>query len=89
MYVNVKLNRTQLLRLRALFIHCLYFMNARKFYVRAHAHNTRDFTIRRRDGNENVKNNNRFRRQNNSFAHASHFLVHFFAVFARLRREIA
>ena len=36
MYVNVKLNRTQLLRLRALFIHCLYFMNARKFYVRTH-----------------------------------------------------
>ena len=41
-----------------------------------------DFTIRQRDGNENVKNNNRFSRQNNSFARASHIFVHFFAVFA-------
>ena len=48
-----------------------------------------DFTIRRRDGNENVKNNDRFSRQNNNFARASHFFVHLFAVFARLRREIA
>ena len=40
-----------------------------------------DFTIRRRDGNENVQNNNRFSRQNNNFALASHFFVHFFAVF--------
>ena len=45
----------------------------------------KDFTIPRRDGNENVKINNRFRRQNNNFAAASHF----FSVFARLRREIA
>ena len=28
-------------------------------------------------------------RQNNNFAHESHYFVHFFAVFARLRREIA
>ena len=32
-----------------------------------------DFAIQRRDGNENVKNNNRFRRQNKNFARASHF----------------
>ena len=51
--------------------------------------NNGDFTIRRRDGNENVQNNNRFSRQNNNFARASHFLVHFIAVFGRLRREIA
>ena len=50
---------------------------------------TGDFTIRWRDGNENVKNHNRFSRQNNNFTRASHFFVHFFAVFARLRREIA
>ena len=37
---------------------------------------TKDFTIPRHDGNEN-------------FASASHFVVHFVAVFARLRREIA
>ena len=49
----------------------------------------RDYTIRRGDGNENVKNSNRFNRQYNSCARASHILVHFFAVFARLRREIA
>ena len=47
-----------------------------------------DYTIRRGDGNENVKNSNRFNRQNNSYARASHIFVHFFAVFARLRREI-
>ena len=33
--------------------------------------------------------NNRFRRQSNNFARATHFLVHIFAVFARLRREMA
>ena len=31
-------------------------------------------------GNENVKNNKRFCRQNNNFARASYFLVDFFAV---------
>ena len=49
----------------------------------------RDYTIRRGDGNENVKNSNRLNRQNNSYARASHIFVHFFAVFGRLRREIA
>ena len=49
----------------------------------------RDYTIRRGDGNENVKNSIRFSRQNNSYARASHIFVHFFALFARLRREIA
>ena len=45
--------------------------------------------IPRLDGNENVKNNNRFSWQNNNFARASYFFLHFFAVFARLRLEIA
>ena len=40
------------------------------------------------DGNENVKKE-RFNRQNNNFARASDFFVHFFSVFARLRRENA
>ena len=31
--------------------------------------------------------NNRFNKQNNNFARASHFFAHFFPVFARLRRE--
>ena len=38
-------------------------------------------------GNENVKKNNRFIKQNLKFARASRFFVHFFAVTARLRRE--
>ena len=42
---------------------------------------TGDFTIRRRDGNENVQNNNRFSRQNNNYARAPHFFVHFLVVF--------
>ena len=32
---------------------------------------------------------NRFIKQNNNFARASHFFVHFFTVLARLRRENA
>ena len=44
------------------------------------------------DGNENVKKkNNRFNKQNNNSARASHFFVHFFPVFTRvpLQRENA
>ena len=32
------------------------------------------------DGNQDVKNNNRFITQNNNFARASRFFVHFFTV---------
>ena len=41
------------------------------------------------DGNEKGKKVilNRFDYQNNNFARASHFFVHFFAVVVRLRRE--
>ena len=45
---------------------------------------SRDFKIQRRDGKENVK-----KKQNNNFARASRFFLHFVAVFARLRRENA
>ena len=62
--------------------------SVRNFYARS-SDVIRDFTIPLRNGKENVKNNNRFSRQNNIFASACHFLVHFYAVFARLRREIA
>ena len=41
------------------------------------------------DGNENVKKNKRFNEQNDNFARASRFFVHFFPVFGRLRRENA
>ena len=49
----------------------------------------RDCTICRAWQREREKQTNkqRFRKQNN-FARASHFFVHFFAIFARLRREI-
>ena len=33
--------------------------------------------------------NNRFMKQNNNFARAAHFFVHFFAITPRLRRENA
>ena len=41
------------------------------------------------DGNENVKKNKRFNKQNNNFARVSRSFVHFFPVFARLRRDNA
>ena len=41
------------------------------------------------DGKEDVKKSNRFITQNNNFARASRFFVHFFTVLARLRRENA
>ena len=41
------------------------------------------------DGNENGKKAIGLDRQNNNFARASRFFVHFFAVFARLQRENA
>ena len=41
------------------------------------------------DGNQDVKKSNRFITQNNNFARASRFFVHFFTVLARLRRENA
>ena len=41
------------------------------------------------DDNKKVKKSNRFNKQNNNFACAPHFFVHFLPVFARLRRENA
>ena len=41
------------------------------------------------DGGEELQKSNRFSNQNNTFARASRFFVHFFAVTARLRRENA
>ena len=49
----------------------------------------RDFKIQRRGRQRERHKNNRFNKQNNNFASASHFFVHFFPVFARLRRENA
>ena len=41
------------------------------------------------DGKKKVKKKSRFNKQNNNFARASHFFVHFFPVFAPLRLENA
>ena len=48
----------------------------------------KDFKIQRHGQQRKRHKNNRFNEQNNNFACASHF-VHFFPVFARLRRENA
>ena len=49
----------------------------------------RDLKIRRRRRQRERHKSNRFKKQNNNFARTSHFFVHFFAVFARLRCENA
>ena len=45
--------------------------------------------IQRRGRRRERQKNNRFYKQNNNFARASPFFVHFFPIFARLRRENA
>ena len=49
--------------------------------------NKRDLKIPRRRRQRELQKSNRFDKQNNNFAHASRFFVHFFASTARLRRE--
>ena len=49
----------------------------------------RDFKIQRRRRQRGRQKSNRFNNQNNNFARASRFFVHFFAVTVRLRRENA
>ena len=48
-----------------------------------------DLKIRRRRRQRERRKNNTFNNQNDNFARASRFFVHFFAVTARLRRENA
>ena len=49
----------------------------------------RDFKIQRRGRQRERKKTKRFNEQNNKFARASRFFIHFFPVFARLRGENA
>ena len=49
----------------------------------------RDFKIQRQGRQRERQKNKRFNKQNNNFARASRFFVHFLPVFARLRRENA
>ena len=53
------------------------------------ARENRDLKIRRRRRQRERHKSNRFNEENNNFARASHFFVHFFDVFAILRRENA
>ena len=53
------------------------------------ARENRDLKIRRRRRQRERHKSNRFNKENNNFARASHFFVHFFDVFALLRREKA
>ena len=51
--------------------------------------NNRDFKIQRHGRQRGRQKNNTFYKQNKDFARASLFFVHFFARFARPRRENA
>ena len=53
------------------------------------ARENRDLKIKRRRRQRERHKSNRFNKENNNFARVSHFFVHFFDVFARLRRENA
>ena len=53
------------------------------------ARENRDLKIKRRRRQRERHKSNRFNKENNNFARASRFFVHFFDVFARLRRENA
>ena len=48
-----------------------------------------DFKIQRRGRQRERQKTERFNERNNNFSRASRFFVHFFAVFARLRRQNA
>ena len=60
-----------------------------KFTLRSQIHTNRDFKIQRRGRQRKRQKKNWFNKQNDNFARASRFFVHFFPVFARLRRENA
>ena len=51
------------------------------------ARENRDLKIKRRRRQRERHKSNKFNKENNNFARASRFFVHFFDVFARLRRE--
>ena len=68
---------------------CAYLCQRRKFHHHPSLFDIRDFKNQRLDDNEKVKKSKRFNKQNNNFAQAPHFFVHFLPVFARLRRENA
>ena len=68
---------------------CACLCQRRKFHHHPSLFDIRDFKIQRRGRQREGKKNNGFNMQNNNFAHAPHYFVHVFPVFARLRRENA
>ena len=52
-------------------------------------YDNRDLTKLRRRRQRERQKNNRFNEQNNNFARASRFFVHFFVIPAQVRREMA
>ena len=65
------------------------YARGEKFHHHPSLFDIMDFKNQRLDDNEKVKKSKRFNKQNNNFAQAPHFFVHFLLVFARLRRENA
>ena len=59
------------------------------FFLRFPWKRIRDLTKLRRQRQGERQKSNRFNEQNNNSARASRFLLHFFAVPAQLRREMA
>ena len=74
---------------RAKLMSCLIKLNPYCFLVAVAVVVAGSFSNDDGDGNQDVKNSNRFITQNNNFARASRFFVHFFTGLARLRRENA
>ena len=74
---------------RAKLMSCLIKLNQYCFLVAVAVVVAGSFSNDDGDGNQDVKNSNRFITQNNNFARASRFFVHFFTVLTRLRRENA
>ena len=69
---------------------CAFLCQRRKFHHHPSLLDIRDFKIQRRGRQcEGKKKTIGLNKQNNNFAHAPHFFVHFFPVFARLQRENA
>ena len=68
---------------------CAYLCHRRKFHHHPSLFDIMDFKNQRRGRQQEGKKSNRFNKQNSNFAHVPHFFVHFFPVFAWLRRENA
>ena len=60
------------------------YARGQKFHHHPSLFDIRDFKNQRHGRQPEGKKSNRFNKQNSNFAHAPHFFVHFFPVFAQL-----